>query len=448
MPKSNNNARSNALFAGSDSQQPLAERLRPHTQAGIIGQAHLLAAGAPLAQLLAGQGALHSMILWGPPGCGKTTIARALSAVCAAHWFSLSAVTSGIKEVRQVIEQAQQLRSEGDGAGRILFVDEVHHFNKSQQDAFLPHVESGLFVFVGATTENPSFEINNALLSRVAVYHLQPLDDEALARILHTASESLNIKLTDDAQRAVIGMADGDARRLLNALERAAALAGKDGKSAGAVLDTAAIEQSNPSNYRQFDKRGDWFYDHISALHKAVRGSDPDAALYWLCRMLDGEVDPRYIGRRLIRIASEDVGLADYHALALALQADQAYRQLGHPEGELALAHATIYLACVPKSNSVYRAFGKMQAFVQKDKTRAIPNHMRNAPTKLMKDEGAGRDYQNPHAAPDAILPDIPDNYYFPDGMDALRYYQPKNQGLEQRIKQHLEKIRHRRGGD
>lgn len=425
------------LFAADASQTPLADRLRPQQLAGIVGQTHLLAATAPLGQLLAGCGSIHSMILWGPPGCGKTTIARALSAACDAHWFSLSAVTAGIRDVREVIDAAQSLHRSGDTRGRILFIDEVHHFNKSQQDAFLPHVESGLLVFIGATTENPSFEINNALLSRVAVYHLQPLDDDALASILDAAAKTLKIKLADDARRALLATADGDARRLLNAVERAADTHTQKNEA----ITAADIQAANPNAYRQFDKRGDWFYDHISALHKAVRGSDPNAALYWLCRMLDGNVDPRYIGRRLIRIASEDIGLADIHALPMALNADAAYRQLGTPEGELALAHATLYLASVPKSNRVYRAFGKMQSFVSKDRTRPIPNHMRNAPTKLMKNEGYGSDYQNPHAQPNAVVADAPDNYYFADGMDALHYYQPSDYGLERKIKERLNYI-------
>lgn len=411
---------------------PLAARMRPQAVDALAGQAHLLAAGMPLARVLSGDAPPHSMLLWGPPGCGKTTLARLLAQRANAKWFQLSAVTAGVRDVRAVIDDAKAMLASGDARQRVLFVDEAHHFNKTQQDAFLPHVESGLFVLVGATTENPSFELNNALLSRLSVYHLRPLPEAALAEILHRAEKEISRRVDDDAKKALLRLADGDARRMLNVLERAA--------EAGDV-DLPAVERAAGDGGRQFDKGGDFYYAQISALHKSVRGSDPDAALYWLCRLLDGGADPRYVGRRLIRIASEDVGLADPRALTLAIDADNAYRQLGSPEGELALAEAAVYLACLPKSDAVYRAFGDMRAFIRKDGTRPVPPHLQNAPTALMKAEGLGQGYRHAHDEADAHAAGV---HYFPDGMRPLRYYSPTERGLEKNIAARLRELRAR----
>ena len=410
--------------------RPLADRMRP-AAADIVGQSHLLDKNMPLAKILAGA-PLYSMILWGPPGCGKTTLARALADEVDADWFSLSAVTAGLKEVRAVISEAKKLREENPARPRVLFVDEAHHFNKSQQDAFLPHLENGLFVLIGATTENPSFELNRALLSRLTVHVLNPLESPVLEQIARRAAESENINIGEDAMAELVAMADGDARRLLNILEQT----NGNAKTAEDILRAAGTKQ------RRFDKGGDNFYDQISALHKSVRGSDPDAALYWLCRMLDGGADPRYIGRRLIRIASEDLGLAEPRALALTLEADDAYRRLGSPEGELALAQAAVYLACAPKSNALYTAFGKMQTFVKSDGSRPVPMHLRNAPTKLLSDIGAGKNYRHAHDEKDAYAAG---ENYFPDNMTAKRFYNPSNRGIEIKIKARLEELRKRR---
>ena len=425
------------LFAQSSQQQPLADSLRPQDAAAFIGQQHVLASGMPLANMLAGETPPHSMVLWGPPGCGKTTLARLLAQRANAKWFQLSAVTVGVREVRDVIRAAQEMLAGGDARLRVLFVDEVHHFNKTQQDAFLPHIESGLFVFVGATTENPSFELNNALLSRMVVYHLQPLSQTVLAEILARALVTVERRMTDTAKRRLLQHADGDARRLLNTLERAVGLL-----SDGDEMDEAVLARALAGgDSRHFDKGGDYFYEQISALHKSIRGSNPDAALYWLCRMLDGGADPRYIGRRLIRIASEDIGLADARALTLAVDADAAYRRLGSPEGELALAEAAVYLACVPKSDAVYRAYGKMRAFIRTDETRPVPPHLQNAPTALMKAEGYGKDYRHAHDETDAYAAGV---HYFPAAMEALHYYEPTNRGLEKKIAERLAVLRAR----
>ncbi|MDM5147407.1 replication-associated recombination protein A [Candidatus Persebacteraceae bacterium Df01] len=414
---------------------PLAERLRPQAMADWCGQSHLLTAGTPLATVLEGKALLYSMVLWGPPGCGKTTLARILARKSNAHWFALSAVTTGLREVRAVISDAQALAESADTRQRVLFVDEVHHFNKTQQDAFLPHVESGLFVLIGATTENPSFELNRALLSRLVVHAFKPLNEEALHIIAQRAAAQLNCDLDDEATASLVALADGDARRLLNVLEQAAVTI------SGETVTAATIAAAAGTARRQFDKGGDHFYDQISALHKSVRGSDPDAALYWLCRMLDGGADPRYIARRLIRIASEDIGLADPRALSLTLAADDVYRRLGSPEGELALAQAVVYLACVSKSDAVYRAFGKMLEHVRTDGSRSVPLHLRNAPTALMKSMGHGSGYRHAHNEDDAYAAG---EHYFPENMRPLRLYHPVDRGLEIKIHARLEELRRR----
>ena len=412
---------------------PLADRMRPETAADIVGQSHLLGAGMPLAGVLTGETPLPSMILWGPPGCGKTTLARVLSVRANADWFALSAVTAGLREVRAVIAEAKSRREKNPVRQRALFVDEVHHFNKSQQDAFLPHLESGLFALIGATTENPSFELNRALLSRLTVFVLHSLDDTALAAVARRAAARAKLNLSDDAVRELCALADGDARRLLNILENAAA----DEKT----LSAEGVRRAAGVRARRFDKGGDNFYDQISALHKSVRGSDPDAALYWFCRMLDGGADPRYIGRRLVRIASEDIGLADPRALGLTLEADAAFRRLGAPEGELALAQVAVYLACAPKSDAVYAAFKRAADFIKNDGSRAVPPHLRNAPTRLLKEIGAGKGYRHAHDEPDGFAAG---ENYFPDGMRAPRLYLPTERGLEIKIKARLADLRAR----
>ena len=411
---------------------PLAARLRPATATDIVGQSHLLSDGMPLAGVLAGA-PLYSMLLWGPPGCGKTTVARVLATRANADWFSLSAVSSGLREVRTVITEAQNLRESNNRRQRVLFVDEVHHFNKSQQDAFLPHLEDGLFVLIGATTENPSFELNRALLSRLTVHVLQPLDKATLITVAERALTHLRRTISADAMLELTALADGDARRLLNILEQVAAGEGE--------IDAAQILRASGTQRRRFDKGGDNFYAQISALHKSVRGSDPDAALYWLCRMLDGGADPRFIGRRLIRMASEDLGLADPRALTLALEADAVYRRLGTPEGELALAQATIYLACAPKSDAVYAAFREMTTLIKKDGSRPVPARLCNAPTTLMKDLGYAKNYRHAHHEDGGYAAG---EHYFPDDMAAHRCYRPHNRGLEIKIKARLQELRDR----
>ena len=434
--------------AASDSQQPLADSLRPSALQDIVGQPHLLAADAPLTQILNQQAPLHSMILWGPPGCGKTTLARAMTCQTGARAFYISAVTAGIADVRQVIEQARQSRASEPARARVLFIDEAHHFNKSQQDAFLPHVESGLFIFIGATTQNPSFEINNALLSRVSVYRLQPLSDDDLHRILENARTKVGVSISETAAAMLVNFADGDARRLLNAFEKslikddsggARAKNSDEAKSKPNTITEEVVGRLLGDRHRQFDNHGDWFYDQISALHKSIRGSDPDAALYWYCRMADGGVDLRYVARRLIRAADEDIGLADPRALTAALNADAAYRRLGSPEGELSLANAVLYLACAPKSNAGYLAHRKMARLVGRDASHPVPLHLRNAPTKLMKAQGFGKDYRNPHDYPAHY---IADENYFPDTMAPVRVYAPSPRGLEEKIKAKLERLR------
>lgn len=412
---------------------PLAERLRPRTLDEVIGQAQLLGPGKPLRTAFE-IGRLHSMILWGPPGVGKTTLARLVATAFDAQFIAISAVLGGVKDIREAVERAQAARA--SGRATVVFVDEVHRFNKSQQDAFLPHVESGLFTFIGATTENPSFEVNSALLSRASVHVLKALDDDDLVALLDRARAELQAPpLTAPARQRLIGYADGDARRLLNAYENLVAGAASD----AAELDEAQLERTLGELLRRYDKGGDQFYDTISALHKSVRGSDPDASLYWLVRMLDGGADPRYMARRIVRMASEDIGLADPRALRLALDAAEVYERLGSPEGELALAEAVIYLAMAPKSNAVYNAYNAARAFVRQDLTRPVPLHLRNAPTRLMKSLDYGRDYRYAHAEAGGFAPG---ERYLPDGMAEPGWYAPVPRGLELRIGERLAELR------
>ncbi len=420
------------LFSLHPPKMPLAEQLRPLQLNDIVGQEHLLGAGKPL-RLAFESGKPHSMILWGPPGTGKTTLARLMSTEFNCEFIALSAVLSGIKDIRNAIDQAQLVLQQS-GRHTILFVDEVHRFNKSQQDAFLPYVEQGLITFVGATTENPSFEVNNALLSRAQVYVLTALSELELTQLFSRAQKLAlqNLQFSDEARQLLIEFADGDARRLLNMLEQIHSAA-----------ENETITQINKDftmnalsrNARNFDKGGEAFYDQISALHKSVRGSSPDAALYWLCRMLDGGADALYIGRRLIRMATEDIGLADPRALRLALDACETFERLGSPEGELALAQATLYLACAPKSNAAYVAYNQARAFIARDKSRNVPLHLRNAPTKLMKDTGYGEAYRYAHDCPHAYAAG---ENYFPDDMPDVSFYQPTTYGLEQKIREKL----------
>jgi putative ATPase len=421
---------------------PLADRLRPQQLDQVIGQRHLLGAGRPL-RVAFESGRLHSMILWGPPGVGKTTLARLVASMVDAQFIVLSAVLSGVKEIREAVERARAARS--TGRATVVFVDEVHRFNKAQQDAFLPHVESGLFTFIGATTENPSFEVNSALLSRATVHVLRPLEPDELVELVSRAKALLKAgDLSDVARDRLIGYADGDARRLLNAYENLVAMAGAaplydEAQAPAQVMDERLLEQALGEMLRRYDKGGEQFYDSISALHKAVRGSDPDASLYWLARMLDGGVDPRYVARRVIRMASEDIGLADPRGLRVALDAAEVYERLGSPEGELALAQAVVYLSVAPKSNATYTAWGAVRAFVQEDGTRPVPLHLRNAPTKLMKQLGYGSGYRYAHDEPEAFA--AGENYW-PEGMQPQRFYEPVQRGLEQRIAERLAQLR------
>ena len=430
-------------LAFADSAAPLAERLRPKTLDEVIGQRHLLGPGKPL-RVAFESGRLHSMILWGPPGVGKTTLARLMADAFAAQFIAMSAVLGGVKDIREAVERAQAART--TGRATVVFVDEVHRFNKSQQDAFLPHVESGLFTFIGATTENPSFEVNSALLSRATVHVLKPLDDADLTLLLERAQALLEAPpLTDEARARLIGYADGDARRLLNAYEnlvatvraeRAKAVPQPAGHDA---IDEAMLEQALGEQLRRYDKGGEQFYDTISALHKSVRGSDPDASLYWFVRMIDGGVDPRYAARRLVRMASEDIGLADPRALRLALDAAETYERLGSPEGELALAEAVVYLAMAPKSNAVYAAYNAARAFIKGDRTRPVPLRLRNAPTALMKGLDYGKGYRYAHDEADAFAAG---ERYWPDDMDAQSFYRPAPRGLEISIGERLAELR------
>jgi len=426
--------------------RPLADRMRPRSLDEFTGQSHLVGPGKPLRRVVEG-GRLHSMIFWGPPGTGKTTLARLLAANCGLEFIGLSAVLAGVKDIRAAVDVAQKVRQEQQ-RGTVLFLDEVHRFNKSQQDSFLPFVEDGTLTLIGATTENPSFEVNSALLSRARVYVLKSLTREDLGAVVDRALTDTerglgtrDLVINPAARDLIIAAADGDARRQLNLLEVAAdiSVTGDDGK---AHITTAVAAEVASGGYRRFDKGGDQFYDQISALHKSVRGSDPDAALYWLARMLDGGCDPLYVARRVVRMASEDIGNADPRGLALAMDAWDCFERLGSPEGELAIAQAVVYLAVAPKSNAVYVAFGAARADVEQYGTLDVPLHLRNAPTKLMKGLGHGRDYRYAHDEPDAFAAG---EKYFPDAMPLRSYYHPVPRGLEIKIGEALARFRDRK---
>lgn len=429
-----------SLFDEPAGFQPLAARMRPRNLDEYVGQAHLVGPGKPLRRAVE-QGQLHSMILWGPPGVGKTTFAQLLANVGNLSFETISAVLSGVKEIRAVVERARN-RKQSEGRDTLLFVDEVHRFNKSQQDAFLPHIEDGTFIFVGATTENPSFELNSALLSRTRVYVLKNLEEPDILVLLQRALSSEQgfagrLAVPDRVLELMASASGGDARRALNILEVAADLAepGEDGTD---TITEAVLEQVMQTSLRRFDKGGDVFYDQISALHKSVRGSDPDGSLYWLCRMLDGGCDPLYVARRLVRIASEDIGNADPRALQLSMDAWDAQERLGSPEGELALAQAVTYLALSPKSNAVYKAFNQCMADIRQDPDYEVPPHLRNAPTKLLKSMGHGDSYRYAHDEPEAFAAG---ESYLPEAIHSRRYYQPVNRGLEIKLAEKRQRL-------
>lgn len=423
------------LFA-QDHPVPLAEALRPATLDEVVGQQHLLGPGKPL-RLAFEARTLHSLILWGPPGVGKTTLARLMADAFDAEFIALSAVFSGVKDIREAVSRAEITRAQ-NGRRTILFVDEVHRFNKAQQDAFLPYVEGGLLTFVGATTENPSFEVNSALLSRASVYVLNPLSAEEMGQLFERACTKAlqGFAFDDEARARLIGQADGDARRLINLLEQTRTAAATAGR---AHIDGAFIDNTLAQSLRRFDKGGEAFYDQISALHKSVRGSNPDAALYWLCRMLDGGTDPRYLARRIVRMAWEDIGLADPRAAQVAMAAAETYERLGSPEGELALAEAVIYMAMAAKSNAAYVAYNAARDFVARDGSRPVPLHLRNAPTRLMKELDYGKNYRYAHDEADGYAAG---ENYFPEGMPPVDWYRPVDRGLEIKIGEKLAHLR------